>query len=226
MTTTIARTARQLALALAPALFLSLASPVMAAPYVWLETGTNGAQARSGTLLPPFGGETTAPMVLTEARATLGKGPSLALAAQSGGYAITLPESPAPGADLRFTARTPDDAGSPTVYWARHGRTETQPVNDLELVPTEPGGSTFRLFFKGNPVPATQVNVETSAGWRRTLRAAADGTVSLASPEYPRLFPSRYVLEVTARVTGKFVVAGKTFESALYIATLSFDVAP
>lgn len=219
-------TVRQWGAALAPALLVGLAPPSMAVPYVWLEAGPGGAQARTGMLLPPVSGEVPPPPLLVDPRASLGKGKSLALTEKAGGYAIALPAGAAPEADLRFTARARDDKGLPTVYWARHGRAETQPVNELELVPTTPGGSTFRLFFKGTAVPATQVNVETSAGWRRTLRAEADGTVSLASPEYPRLFASRYVLEASARVTGRFVQDGKTFDTAVYTTTLSFDVAP
>ncbi len=107
---------------------------------------------------------------------------------------------------------------------AKAGRLEIKPVNDLELVPTEPNGTTFRLFWKGDPVAATQVNVQTSAGWRRSLSPGADGSVSLTSPEFPKLFPSRYVLEITAKINGKVTLAGKTYDEVRHTATMTFDV--
>ena len=66
---------------------------------------------------------------------------------------------------------------------------------------------------------ATQVHVETSAGWRRTLAPGADGTVLLETP-----FPGQYVLEVTARVNGSATVDGKKYDDVRHTATLSFEV--
>jgi len=70
---------------------------------------------------------------------------------------------PQPVSDLRFTATGFDD-GVLTYYQARYGRQGIQALNDLELVPTYPDGNTFRLMFKGRPVAASQVNVETGGG--------------------------------------------------------------
>ncbi len=74
-------------------------------------------------------------------------------------------------------------------------------------------------FWKGNAVPATQVNVDTSEGWRRVLKPAKDGTVSLTAP-----FPGLYVLEVMARVNGAVTVDGKKYDEVRHTATLSFEV--
>ena len=90
--------------------------------------------------------------------------------------------------------------------------------------PSEPNGTKFLLYYKGRQVPATQVNVETSAGWRRTLTPAADGSVSLTSPEFPKLFPSRYVLDAAAKVGGRFSFGNKFMDSATFNTTLSFEV--
>lgn len=197
-----------------------------AAPaYLWLEPAAGGAQVRNGTLLPPLDG--TSPKVaapLADPRATTA-GRTVPHTPQADGFAIGI--SPAPGGpDLRFVARSVDDKGLPVFYLARYGRTDTTPALDLELVPTEPGGATFRLYFKGKPVAASQVRVETSSGWRRTLTASADGSVSLVGPDFPRLFPSRYVMEISANISGKFKVGDTVHESAVHTTTLSFDVAP
>jgi len=87
-------------------------------------------------------------------------------------------------------------------------------------VPTEPGGNTFRLMYKGRPVAASQVNVDTSEGWRRVLTPAKDGTVS-----FTPAFPGLYVLEVTARVdNGSVTLDGQRYTDVRHTATLSFEV--
>lgn len=127
----------------------------------------------------------------------------------------------APGeGDARFTALRAGTDGVLTYYQARHGRAETKAINDLELVPTEPGGNTFRLFFKDRPANASRVNVATAAGWRKSLTPNADGTVTLDTP-----IPGLYVLEVSAKVNnGSVTLNGKKYEDVRYTATLSFEV--
>ncbi|MFL9925161.1 hypothetical protein PQR62_12865 [Herbaspirillum lusitanum] len=126
--------------------------------------------------------------------------------------------------DLRFSARqvSVKEGGKNAlvIYQARYGRAETKAVNDLELVPTTPGGNTFKLMWKGNAVAASQVNVETSEGWRRVLKPGADGTVTMETP-----FPGLYVMEVTARINGTVTIDGKQYEDVRHVATLSFEVA-
>lgn len=122
--------------------------------------------------------------------------------------------------DARFKATRAGTDGVLTYYQARFGRQDTKAVNDLELVPTEPGGNTFRLMFKGRPVAASQVNVDTSEGWYRVLTPAKDGTVS-----FTPAFPGLYVLEVTARVNnGSVTVDGRKYDDVRHTATLSFEV--
>ncbi len=205
---------------------LSTFGTAQAAPgYLWLEPTAGGSQVLNGTLLPPLDG--TTPKVtgaLADVRATTGN-KTVPATPQGDGFALAFTPT-AGGPDLRFTARALDAQGAPVFYLARHGRTDTTPQLDLELVPTEPNGTTFRLYFKGKAVPANQVRVETSSGWRRTLSPAADGSVTLVSPEFPRLFPSRYVMEISAKVSGRFKVGDTVHESALHTTTLSFDVVP
>ncbi len=106
--------------------------------------------------------------------------------------------------DLRLAATRISDKGVLNYFQVKNDRSETKAVNDLELVPTEVNGNTFRLVWKGNTVAASQVNVETSEGWHRVLKPAKDGTVMLTTP-----FPARYLLEVTARVNGSATLNGK-----------------
>ena len=126
--------------------------------------------------------------------------------------------APANG-DVRLTATRIGDKDVLNYFQAKHGRSETKAVNDLELVPTEANGNTFKLVWKGNTVAATLVNVETSEGWHRVLKPAKDGTVTL-NP----LFPARYFLEVSARVNGSVTLNGKKYEDVRHTATLTFEV--
>ena len=196
---------------LAAAAALALGQPAWA-DYVWLQREGGQAAARVGELHKPRADLSA----LRDARAVLPDGKTAAAEAQGGQFAMAT----AGGGDLRFTAARVGAEGALTYYQARFGRAETKTVNDLELTPTEPGGNTFRLVFKGRPVSASQVNVDTSEGWHRVLKPAADGTVSF-TPSFPGL----YVLEVTARLNDASVTLdGKQYEDVRYVATLSFEV--
>ena len=146
---------------------------------------------------------------------------------QTGGTKVVLdsaagdPAFAAGDGDARFTALRVGSDGVLTYFHARYGRQETKPVNDLELVPTMPGGNVFQLYFKGRPAAASLVNVETASGWRKALRPGKDGTITLDTP-----MPGLYVLEVSAKVNNATVsIEGRTYEDVRHTATLSFEVA-
>ncbi|QNK69174.1 hypothetical protein [Variovorax sp. PAMC26660] len=197
---------------------ISLAAALLAtagaaqADYLWLSRDGAAAAARVGELdkTPQPAASVTAP------RAFLADGKDLPLTVEAD--RVRIPGAAA-GTDLRAVASRVTGENTLTQYQARWGRTETKAVNDLELVPTEPNGNTFKLVWKGNTVAASQVNVDTAEGWRRVLKPAKDGTVTLTTP-----FPGLYVLEVTARVNGAVTVDGKKYEEVRHTATLSFDV--
>ncbi|WP_021027206.1 hypothetical protein [Comamonas sp. B-9] len=182
------------------------------ADYLWLQTENGQTRAHVGELhkAPGALGE------LSEPRQVVAEGKSVPASADP--YVLAKEEG-AP-ADQRFAATRAGSDGVLTYYQARFGRQETKAVNDLELVPTTPQGNTFQLMFKGRPVAASQVNVDTSEGWRRVLAPAKDGTVSF-TPSFPGL----YVLEVTARVNnGSVKLDGKQYDEVRHTATLSFEV--
>ena len=183
------------------------------ADYLWLQR--DGAQARV------FAGELHKPMAqlpaLSDAKPVTPEGKSLAVETAANHFTFR----PDAGGDMRFTATRAEADGVLTYFQAKSGRTDTKAVNDLELVPTEAGGNSFQLVFKGRPVAASQVNVETSEGWRRVLTPAKDGTVSFVPS-----FPGLYVLEVSARVNnGSVTLDGRKYTDVRHTATLSFEVA-
>ena len=193
-----------------------LATAALALPahadYVWLERDAAGAaSAYVGELdkgRQPVSG-------VVAPRAFLADGKDLPLTTEAERFAV-----PASGsADLRLVASRVADKNVLNYYQARFGRAETKAINDLELVPTTANGNTFKLVWKGNTVAASQVNVETSEGWRRVLKPAKDGTVTF-TPSFPGL----YVLEVTAKVNGSVTVDGKKYDDVRHTATLSFEV--
>lgn len=193
-------------------LVVSVAAVAGPADYVWLERDAESARAYLGEL----GRERLPPAGLLSPRATLADGKALPLEAGADRYAIAV----GAGGDLRFVASRAAGDGSLSYFQAKAGRSETKAVNDLELVPTTPGGNTFKLIWKGGSVAASQVNVMTSAGWSRTLKpTGSDGTVTLDTP-----FPGLYLLAVTVRVNGDVTVDGKKYEDVRHTATLSFEV--
>lgn len=187
---------------------LFFASTVQA-QYFWIDGDVDGKRIQSGELNKPQ----SEALAVQGARAFSADGKAVVLGAADGAY-----KAGNTGSDLRFTANHTDDK-SLTIYHARFGRQETKAVSDLELVPTAPGGNTFRLFWKGNAVGASQVNVHTSEGWSRVLRPGADGSIGF-NPSFPAL----YVLEVSAKVNGAVTVDGKKYEDVRHVATLSFRV--
>lgn len=201
------------------AALLSLAGAAQA-QYLWLQREGPVVEARMGEL-----GKGSQPLAdLLAPRAFLADGKDLPLTAETERLAVAVPAAAAPAAnaDLRVvTSRVDNTSGAPVLihYQARFGRTEIKAMNDLELVPTEPNGNTFKLVWKGNTVAASQVNVDTSDGWRRVLKPSKDGSVTLGTP-----FPGLYLLEVTAKVNGATTVDGKKYEDVRHTATLSFEV--
>lgn len=192
-----------------PVFALFLASTVQA-EYFWIDADADGKRIQSGELNKPG-----AALLVQDARAFSADGKAVALEAADGTYKAAVGNS----GDLRFTAHRVEDKGL-VVYHARFGRQETRAVSDLELVPTTPGGDTYRLFWKGNAVAAAQVNVSTSEGWSRVLRPAADGSISFIPS-----FPALYVLEISAKLNGAVTVAGTKYDDVRHVAPLSFRVA-
>jgi len=210
---------KQLMSAVALTASLALANPAYA-NYLWLEK--DGAGEAAGNRFRVYSGELAkrdAAMPQIEMPKAFPADASSSLPLTTAGDHLQIDRAPAAG-DLRFSAREITGKNTVVFYQARYGRSETKAVNDLELVPTEAGGNTFRLMWKGNAVAASQVNVETSEGWRRVLAPAKDGTVTLGTP-----FPGLYVLEVTAKVNGSVTIDGKEYTDVRHVATLSFEVA-
>lgn len=197
---------------------LTLLAPLAAqADALWLQPHADGAQALAGTVAQP------APSLqpLQAVRAVQGDAQPLQASVQAAFIQVLRPQGRGGAAapDLRLQARHVDPKGVLTYYQAKLGRQDTKAQSDLELVPTTPGGNTFKLVWKGQTVPATRVNVDTSAGWSRTLTPAADGTVQLETP-----FAGLYVMEVSARINGSAMVDGARYEEVRHTATLSFEV--
>jgi len=195
---------------LATSLFLT--SAAAHADYVWLERDTTGA---AHAYVGEFEAAKGASGTITGARAFMADGKDLPLSVEAERLNIAAPAS----GDLRLAATRSSDKGVLNYFQAKNGRSETMAVNDLELVPTEANGNTFKLVWKGNTVAASQVNVETSEGWHRVLKPAKDGTVTLTTP-----FPARYLLEVSARVNGSVTLDGKKYDDVRHTATLTFEV--
>lgn len=188
------------------------------ADYLWLQPRSGGAHVYAGELSKPLEKLPT----LTSVQVVVPEGKQAPSHEQASDHFRIAKGEGREGStgDTRFTATHAGSDGVLTYYQARLGRNEIKAINDLELVPTESGGNTFRLMFKGRAVAASQVNVDTSEGWRRVLSPAEDGTVSF-TPSFPGL----YVLEVTARIeNGSVTLAGRKYDEVRHTTTLSFEI--
>jgi len=190
------------------------------AEYVWVEPASAATDGKARGYVGELDATKRLPAnAVASPRAFLADEKDLPIAAEKDFYTVQVPAASSNG-DIRMLARRVGDDGSITFFQAKFGRAETKAVNDLELVPLVAGGNTFQLVWKGRKVSATQVNVQTSDGWRRVLKPAEDGTVSITTP-----FPGLYVLEVSAKVNGlPTIVDGKKFDDVRHTATISFEV--
>nr|WP_312989939.1 hypothetical protein [Comamonas koreensis] len=188
-----------------------VAATLARADYLWIQPEGNQVEVYAGELRKPLEKLPS----LQDAKAVLPEGKDAPYEQAAGHFEVQKTSG-----DTRFVATRAGSDGVLTYYQARFGKAETKAVNDLELVPTEANGNTYQLIFKGRPVAASQVNVETAEGWSRVLTPAKDGTVSF-TPHIPGL----YVLEVTARVNnGSVTLGGKKYDDVRHTATLSFEV--
>lgn len=199
--------------ALAPLALLMTVSAAQA-QYLWVEpSGAQSAKVQAGELHKPMA---KLPALL-EPKAVDKQKRELTVTPATGSLSIAA--APAE-ADVRFSAIEPLDDGVVYYHHSKWGRSETEAVNDLELVPTEPNGNTFKLMWKGRPTAASLVNVDTSAGWRRQITANEDGSITLPTP-----FPAVYVLEITVRIDdASATIAGKKYTDVRHNATLAFEV--
>lgn len=185
------------------------------ADYIWMERDATAGVTRAVLAEPQSERNPPSAEDLGDARAFLADGNNLPMTLADGRFLIQT----AANQDLRFTAKRVAADGGLIFYQARLGRNETTAVNDLELVPTTPGGNTFKLYWKGNSVAASQVNVYTSQQWTRSFKAAEDGSVTITTP-----FAGRYVLELVAKVNGSVTLDGKKYDDVRHVATLVFVV--
>jgi hypothetical protein len=79
-----------------------------------------------------------------------------------------------------------------TIYYAKHGRSETAAKLDLELVPTVANGATFVLIFLGSPLPKAELTIVGPHKWEKPLVTDEQGRINLPTP-----WAGPYVLEVT-----------------------------
>ncbi len=113
-----------------------------------------------------------------------------------------------------------------------HERDQSTPL-DLDMIPLTkgmnlatgrvshvPGGEiVVKAFFKGQPLPGTQVLVHAPIGWDKELKTDAEGIVA-----FTPLWPGRYVLEMihVEKVPGEY--EGKSYEALRHRSTLALQV--
>ena len=126
--------------------------------------------------------------------------------------------------DVRFVdssvpAREDNEKGgaTKTIYYAKHGRSETAPKLDLELVPAEANGKTLVLIFLGSPLAKAEVTIIGPSKWEKPLITDQQGRVTLPMP-----WAGRYVVEVTHFDDKAGGSGSENFNRTRHISSLSF----
>ena len=104
-----------------------------------------------------------------------------------------------------------------TIYYAKHGRSETASKLNLELVPTETNGKTFVLMLFGAPLPKAELTIIGPSKWEKPLTTDERGRVTLPMP-----WMGRYVLEVIYFDEKAGVSGEQKFSRTRHISSLSF----
>ncbi|SDV46478.1 DUF4198 domain-containing protein [Chitinasiproducens palmae] len=186
------------------------------AHYVWLEPSSDGqAKAYFGEWQEDLRESASGHLgLLTTAHSVDGKGTLTPAKRVDDGFLAPV----AAQADARLSSGFVGKDGTAYLYQARAGRTDTTARLTLELVPTEPNANTFTLMFDGKPLPKTKVTVFGPPKWEKSFYSDADGRVSIETP-----WPGQYVAEVShADKARAGSWDGKAYQSARYVATLTF----
>jgi hypothetical protein len=201
-----------------------LASPTAAHPhYVWLERDGDGpARAYFGEWIDDIREKTGGLLDRFKApRAFLGKSEqplpvkrnenNLEFAAKGPGDVRFVDSSVPPREDKEKGGVTK------TIYYAKHGRSETAAKLDLESVPTAPNGNTLILIFRGAPLAKTEVTLVGPSKWQKPLVTDEKGQITLPTP-----WAGRYVLEVTYFDDKPGGSGNEKFSRTRHISSLSF----
>lgn len=128
--------------------------------------------------------------------------------------------------DQAFPLRKMKVEGKEVAMWYRPAAryivdaAEQRPRLDLDIVPTGVDGQ-FNVTFKGQPSSKIEVEVITSSGWVKKVRASEQGLVSFDFP-----WQGQYVMELTYRdnTPGERALAGSTekYDFTIYATTLGY----
>ncbi len=214
------------------AALLLVAAPAAQAHQIWIEPSESGAavirfgefghnlREASPGLLDRF--------VHPTATLISGDGETTAEPAKSA-TGFTLPFKPGPGEaviaeDPAFPLRTFKRGEKDVTSWfwpaARYttGFGAQKPRLALDVVPTgEPG--TFKVFFKGDPLPKVKVSIVVQSGWSQETRADEHGAVRFDLP-----WQGSYIVEAghIDATPGEREGAGgsETYDGISYVTTL------
>lgn len=104
-----------------------------------------------------------------------------------------------------------------TTFLARHGRSETKALMELDLVPQSAEGNTFTLLFRDKPLARTKVTIYAPHKWSKSLMSDDEGKVTIQTP-----WKGMYLMEASYMDEAKGVVNGKEYEKSNYVMTLVF----
>jgi uncharacterized GH25 family protein len=100
-------------------------------------------------------------------------------------------------------------------FYARAGSADgAKPVHTLDIVPLSTSSGTFRVFFRGAPLPDAKVMIYAPNRWMQEHKTDKDGTVTVSMP-----WPGQYVLDVTHKEETKDQFKGKPYEAMRHRAT-------
>lgn len=119
--------------------------------------------------------------------------------------------SPRKGKDVDYIVRT--------IFMAKEGRTNTNALLPLDLVPTKANSNEFTLLMDGKPLTRTVVNVTARNGWSKKLRTDVKGVVSIDTP-----WAGDYVASATHVDKKEGEKDGKAYKETKYVMTLHFKV--
>lgn len=185
------------------------------AHFAWLERGQDGStQAYFGEWADDVRETQQGPLKILASASVTQAGKTLPATTQDNHFAYASQGD----ADVRLQ-QTFVRNDTRILFSAKAGRSETQGVAELELVPSAAGSDRFTLHFAGKPLAETEVVVFGPPKWSKTLHTDANGQLQVPLP-----WAGQYVIEVSHAVDGAGKVGEQAYAKTRYVSTTTFTV--
>lgn len=105
------------------------------------------------------------------------------------------------------------------IAYTKAGRTSTESIIDLDIVPVIKDSNSFKILFKNEPIKKSKVKVISPTGWEKTFQSSDKGEFTIHTP-----WIGKYLLQASLEDETKGEVDGKAFDKTVHSIAYTIDV--